>query len=76
VTAAPLSSNGSGGTLKALKGQATQAEKDSNEETVPSTLQIVGDNSAGTRQFPVLEVCACRSLTGLSKYGNFRKKIP
>ncbi len=62
---APLSSNGSGGNLKAMKGQAAQAEKDSNEETVPSTLQIVGDNSAGTRQFPVLEVCACRSFTGL-----------
>jgi hypothetical protein len=59
-----------------MKGQAAQAEKDSNEETVPSNLQIVGDNSAGTRQFPVLELCACRSFTGLSKYGNFRKKIP
>ncbi len=59
-----------------MKGQAAQAEKDSNEETVPSTLQIVGDNSAGTRQFPVLKVCACRSFTGLSKYGNFGKKIP
>jgi hypothetical protein len=48
-----------------MKGQAAQAEKDSNEETVPSSLQIVGDNSAGTRQVPVLEVCACRSFTGL-----------
>ncbi|KAH9549389.1 hypothetical protein CY35_10G016700 [Sphagnum magellanicum] len=47
ATSAPLSSNGSGGNLKAMKGQAAQAEKDSNEETVPSSLQIVGDNSAG-----------------------------
>ncbi|CAK9193656.1 unnamed protein product [Sphagnum troendelagicum] len=47
ATPAPLSSNGSGGNLKAMKGQAAQAEKDSNEETVPSSLQIVGDNSAG-----------------------------
>jgi hypothetical protein len=39
--------NGSGGNLKAMKGEAAQAEKDSNKD-VPSTLQIVGDNSAGT----------------------------
>jgi dynamin GTPase len=43
---APVSLNGSGGNLKAMKGEAAQAEKDSNKD-VPSTLQIVGDNSAG-----------------------------
>ncbi|CAK9223934.1 unnamed protein product [Sphagnum troendelagicum] len=43
---APVSLNGSGGNLKAMKGEAAQQEKDSNKD-VASTLQIVGDNSAG-----------------------------
>jgi len=51
---------GSGGNLKAMKGQAEEAKKDSKD--APSTLQVIGDNSAGTNSFVYYFtiVCTCR----------------
>lgn len=50
---------GSGGNLKAMKGQAEEAKKDSKD--APSTLQVIGDNSAGISSFVYYFtiVCTC-----------------
>jgi len=76
---------GSGGNLKAMKGQAEEAKKDSKD--APSTLQVIGDNSAGfllkqsdkndwTKRWFVLNEKTCKlAYTKKPEERNFRGVI-